>query len=195
MEQFFRRYLDKLTALTTGMNTDNIQHLAQALQCARQEKKQVFLCGNGGSAANAMHIANDLIYGISKDTNGICAHALSANQAVMTCLANDVSYDEIFSLQLGVHGKPGDILIALSGSGNSMNIVKALEKAKEIGMKTFAILGYSGGKCLNTADIAIHFRVDDMQISEDLQLVVGHMIMQWLRNNAMADSGLRSCAY
>ena len=150
--------------------------------------KQVFICGNGGSAANAMHIANDLLYGIAKYTGkGLRVHALPANPSILTCLANDISYDDIFSAQLSVMGSPGDVLIALSGSGNSRNIIKAVEKAKEIGMKTFAILGYSGGKCLNLADVSIHFQVDDMQIAEDLQLIVGHMVMQWLREKRQSE--------
>ncbi len=194
MENLYRTYLKRLTSLIEVMPIGAIQHLALQLQIAWLKNQQVFLCGNGGSAANALHIANDLLYGIATDTKGIRAHALSASQPIITCLANDVAYEEIFSKQLGVYGQSGDILIALSGSGNSMNIVKAVEKAKEIGMITFAILGYSGGKCLGMADTSIHFRVDDMQISEDLQLVVGHMVMQWLRNYAMADLELKSCA-
>ena len=81
----------------------------------------------------------------------------------------------------------------LSGSGNSPNVIRALEVANEMGMKTFAILGYSGGRCLELAQVPIHFEVNDMQISEDLQIVVGHMCMQWLVRNALkldcVDSG------
>ena len=76
-------------------------------------------------------------------------------------------------------------MIVLSGSGNSPNVVKALTIAKELDMQSFAILGYSGGKCLELADVSIHFKVDDMQLSEDLQLVVGHMLMQWLSQNPL----------
>jgi D-sedoheptulose 7-phosphate isomerase len=145
--------------------------------------RQVFLCGNGGSAANAIHIANDLFYGAAKNTGkpGIASHALTANQAIVLCLANDFSYEEIFAEQLRAQGRPGDILIALSGSGNSENIVRALSTAHSLGMTSVGILGYSGGKCKELADIPIHFAIDDMQISEDAQIVVGHMLMQWLR--------------
>ena len=160
---------------------EKIHTLAEALRDAWRENRQVFICGNGGSAANAMHIANDLFCGVAKDFGvGIRAHALPANQSLITCLANDVSYEDIFSRQIEVLGRPRDILIALSGSGNSINIVKAIETARKIGMKTFAILGYTGGKCLQMADVSIHFKVEDMQIAEDLQLIVGHMITQWL---------------
>ena len=106
---------------------------------------------------------------------------------MLTCLANDVGYDAIFSMQLAVQGRAGDVLIALSGSGNSPNIVKALEQAKAMGIRTFAVLGYSGGKAKALADIPIHFPVEDMQIAEDLQLVVGHMVMQWLYEHRMGE--------
>lgn len=147
-----------------------------------QKDAQIFICGNGGSAANALHIVNDLFYGIAKEKGkGIRAQALTANQSVVTCFANDISYNEIFSRQLDVLANPGDMLIALSGSGNSGNIVEALKKAKALEMSTCAILGYSGGKALELADFPIHLPVDDMQIAEDAQLIVGHMLMQWLR--------------
>jgi D-sedoheptulose 7-phosphate isomerase len=153
------------------------------LDCWRT-RRQVFLCGNGGSAGNAIHLANDLIYGVSKQAgSGLRVNALSANAAVVTCLANDEGYESIFAAQLAVQADPGDVLVVLSGSGNSANILQALVKAREMGVKTYAILGYSGGKAKAMADVAIHFPVDDMQISEDLQLIVGHMVMQWLYAN------------
>ena len=98
-------------------------------------------------------------------------------------MANDTGYDNIYAHQLQVKGQPGDLLIVLSGSGNSPNIVKALEIADCQKMKTFAILAFSGGRCLDLAHVPIHFAIDDMQIAEDTQLVVGHLCMQWLSNN------------
>lgn len=156
---------------------------------AWKNERQVFLCGNGGSAANAIHIANDFFYGAAKNTGrpGLASHALTANQAIVLCLANDFSYEEIFSEQLRAQARSGDILIALSGSGNSENIVRAINAARSIGMTSIAILGYDGGRCRDLADIPIHFAVDDMQISEDTQLIVGHMLMQWLRDNVLQE--------
>jgi D-sedoheptulose 7-phosphate isomerase len=148
------------------------------------EKRQVFFCGNGGSAGNAVHLANDFLYGIAKKTGGgLRVQALSANTAVMTCLANDVGYESIFSEQLAVQAQAGDLLIALSGSGNSPNIVRVIEQAKAMDVKSYAILGFTGGKCKELADVPIHFPVNDMQIAEDMQLIVGHMMMQWLYSN------------
>ena len=145
---------------------------------------QVFICGNGGSAGNAIHIANDYLYGIAKRPGGgLRVNALSANPAVLTCLANDIGYEHIYSEQLSVMANADDLLIVLSGSGNSPNIVAALEQAKAMNIKSYALLGFSGGRSKELADVAIHFPIDDMQISEDLQLIVGHMLMQWLYKN------------
>lgn len=181
MESHIRSYATKLQQALELDTMKLIEQLGLALFSAWKNKKNVYLCGNGGSAGNAVHLANDLIYGAGmKVGSGIRAEALSANPAVLTCLANDLCYDEIYAQQLRVKGNSGDILIALSGSGNSANIVKALEVANQIGMKTFAILGYSGGICKELAHVPLHFPVDDMQIAEDLQLIVGHICMQWL---------------
>lgn len=180
----FADYSRRLQAVLQEANWNNVERLAKELRDCWLTGRQVFLCGNGGSAGNAIHLANDFLYGISKTCgSGLRVSALPANPSVITCLANDEGYDEIFSLQLAVHGRGGDVLIALSGSGNSRNIVKALEQGRSLGMRSYAILGYSGGKAKDLADVPIHFAVDDMQISEDMQLVVGHMIMQWLYNN------------
>jgi D-sedoheptulose 7-phosphate isomerase len=183
-ETSFEDYAERLGRVLKTSRWSAVASLAQELMRCWTGRHQVFICGNGGSAGNAIHLANDFIYGISKAFgSGLCVHALPANSAVLTCLANDVGYDSVYSMQLAVQGRPGDVLIALSGSGNSPNIIKAIEQAKSGGMKTFGILGYSGGKAKDLVDVPIHFQVDDMQIAEDLQLIVGHMVMQWLYQN------------
>jgi len=158
--------------------------LAEALRNAWRDGRAIYLCGNGGSAGNANHLANDFLYGAGV-TNGVGlkVESLSANPSVLTCMANDIGYENVYAEQLRVKGEPGDVLIVLSGSGNSPNVVKALEMGAEKGMRTFAILGFTGGRCKALAQQPIHFAVDDMQIAEDLQLVIGHMIMQWLYAN------------
>ena len=177
-------YSSRLQMALQTADWSGVGRLAEELHDCWRNGRQVFICGNGGSAGNAMHLANDFLYGISKTRgSGLRVNALPSNSSVLTCLANDEGYDEIFSLQLAVQGRPGDVLIVLSGSGNSPNILKALAQAKTTGLRTYAILGYTGGKAKAMADVAIHFPVDDMQISEDLQLIAGHMIMQWLYQN------------
>lgn len=181
---FVTAYLGSLEHTLHSHDWSDVEHLARTLQQCWREKRQVFLCGNGGSAANAIHLANDLLYGVDKQTgHGLRVTALPANAAVLTCLANDISYDDIFAQQLEVLAQRGDVLIVFSGSGNSPNVVKAIAKARELGLTSFAVLGYTGGKCLELADHPVYFAVHDMQVAEDLQIMVGHMVMQWLRLN------------
>jgi D-sedoheptulose 7-phosphate isomerase len=178
---FARAYGLRLAAAVDALPLNAVEKLGQALLDCWREGRQVFIFGNGGSAGNAIHLANDYLYGISRKLgHALRVTALPANSAVLTCLANDEGYDGIFHRQLAVLAQPGDIAIAFSGSGNSPNIVKALEWCRANNVQSFAVLGYSGGKAKALTDVPIHVAVDDMQISEDLQLIVGHMLMQWL---------------
>ena len=181
-------YLERLKTSFNKKNLEAVENLAKELRQAWIDGRNVFICGNGGSAANAIHIANDLHYGIGAcgpgmKLPGLRIEALPANTGVITCLANDTGYENIYAHQIQVKSKKNDILIALSGSGNSPNIAKALQIANEIGVKTFAILAFTGGKCKNLAKTVIHFEINDMQIAEDTQLVVGHLCMQWLNSH------------
>lgn len=183
-QAFFADYASRLQTVLAGGDWTGVGRLAQAMHRCWREGRNVFWCGNGGSAGNAIHLVNDYLYGIAKEEGlGLKVHALSANPAVLTCLANDIGYERVFSQQLAVHGEKGDVLVVLSGSGNSPNILRVLETARDKGIESYAILGFSGGKAKALADVAIHFGVNDMQISEDMQLIVGHMIMQWLYDN------------
>ena len=121
---FFQGYSEKLQEILQQSDWSPIEELATDMQKCWKDGRRVFLCGNGGSAGNAIHLANDFIYGIAKTTGGgLRAISLSDNSAVITCLANDVGYDHIYSEQLAVQADKGDLLIALSGSGNSPNIL------------------------------------------------------------------------
>ena len=177
----FAAYSTKLQKVLQSADWTPVERLAREMLDCWRTGRQLFICGNGGSAGNAVHLANDFLYGISKVAgSGLRVTALPANTAVLTCLANDEGYDTIYSTQLAVLARKGDVVLAFSGSGNSPNILRVLEKAKAMGVKSYAVLGYTGGKAKALADEPIHFAVEDMQISEDLQLIVGHMIMQWL---------------
>jgi D-sedoheptulose 7-phosphate isomerase len=183
-KDFFADYSSRLQTVLATSDWSGVTQLAEDMQKCWQEGRRVFLCGNGGSAGNAIHLANDFLYGIAKCSGGgLKVMTLSDNPAVITCLANDLGYDHIFSEQLAVQAQRGDLLITLSGSGNSANIVRVIEQAKTMNVKSYAVLGFSGGKCKQLADVAIHFPVNDMQIAEDLQIIVGHMLMQWLYAN------------
>ena len=116
----------------------------------------------------------------NRDGKGLKVEALPANSAVITCLANDTGYENIFSHQLRVKAKKDDLLIVLSGSGNSPNIVNVLKEGNIIGLKSYGILGFDGGKCKTLATKAIHFQINDMLISEDIQMIVFNICFQWI---------------
>lgn len=174
-------YLAKMASAFTPAASTAAAILAERLDHARSIKSRVFLCGNGGSAANANHWENDLIYGAAKGgLGGVRAHSLSSNTSVLMCLANDTGYENIFSGQLDVLASEGDILIALSGSGNSPNILRAIATANSLGMESWVVVGFDGGKALELAKHSIHFPIADMQIAEDLQMVVCHTVTRHL---------------
>ena len=181
-------YLDNLHGSFDEKILSSISELSKSLIQAWKNKQQVFICGNGGSGANALHIANDLFYGVGACgaepiIPGLRVEALTANTAIMTCLANDTGYENIFSKQLVVKANKNDLLIVLSGSGNSPNVVNALATARELGMRSYAIVAFCGGRCKELADQAIHFPINDMQVAEDTQLIIGHLCMQWLNTH------------
>jgi len=183
-KEYFFNYSEKLKELLSSFDWTVVQELANDIDVCWKEKRRVFFCGNGGSAGNAIHLANDFLYGIAKRTGGgLRVLSLSDNPAVISCLANDLGYEYIFSEQLAVQANQGDLLIALSGSGNSPNIIRVIEQARIMNVKSYAILGFTGGKSKDIADVAIHFPIEDMQIAEDMQVIVGHMLMQWLYLN------------
>jgi D-sedoheptulose 7-phosphate isomerase len=174
-------YIKKLTQAFESIDDEMLKLFVNNIDEAWQNKRNIFICGNGGSAANANHICNDFIYGIKKSFGGgVKMVSLSSNESVLTCLANDVGYEYVFSEQLSVLGREKDLLIVLSGSGNSKNIIEVIKCARKLGISTLGILGYDGGVCKALLDVSVHFPINDMQISEDLQLILSHMVMRYL---------------
>jgi D-sedoheptulose 7-phosphate isomerase len=177
----FVDYSQRLSGVLARHDWSSVAALADELADCAVTGRSVFIAGNGGSGGNAVHLANDFLYAWSKQKGrGIRVTALPANPAVLTCLGNDEGYDEVFSAQLAVMARRSDVLIVFSGSGNSPNILRALEKAREMGVTSYAVLGFDGGKAKALCDVLIHFATDDMQIAEDAQLILGHMIVQHL---------------
>jgi D-sedoheptulose 7-phosphate isomerase len=175
-------YLESINKSWNSLDWNRVKTLSDDLLNVWKGRNKVFICGNGGSAANANHLANDLLYGISPDDGkGLKVHSLTANVAVNTCLANDTGYENIFSNQLSALADKNDILIVFSGSGNSPNVIEAIHQAKTMGMITHAVLGFDGGKCKELADNAIHIPLNDMQVAEDFQMIIGHILMKDLK--------------
>jgi D-sedoheptulose 7-phosphate isomerase len=176
-------YVSTLTTVLQQLNGKQVECLVNSLLAMKNAEGTLYICGNGGSAANAIHLANDFTFGIHPGGNALKVEALAANSSVLTCLGNDIGYDNIFSHQLKVKANKKDILLVLSGSGNSQNILNAITQAKSIGMTTFGILGFTGGKAKAMLDHAFHFDIQDMQISEDTQVIIGHILMKALHKS------------
>lgn len=138
----------------------------------------VFVFGNGGSSATASHFQNDFNKGVSEHTekkfNFLC---LNDNVATVMAVANDIGFDEVFRFQLIGHMRPGDVVLAISGSGNSRNVINAVEYAKEQGAKVIGLTGFGGGKLKELSDVSLHVPVNSMQITEDIHMVFDHLMM------------------
>lgn len=176
-KNLIKSYFDREIEAIKKLNLEDINAAVQAIWAAYEREATIYIFGNGGSAATASHYASDFNKGISekkeKKFNFVC---LNDNYAMLMAVANDISYDEVFRFPLINKLKPTDLVIGISGSGNSKNVIRAVEYAKEIGAPVVGITGYHGGKLKELADYHMDVMVDDMQISEDLHMVFDHMM-------------------
>ena len=179
-------YFDTLKRTLDSLDHREVSDFIQALLDARDAGKQIFVMGNGGSAATASHMVCDFNKGLAVDGKPrfkfIC---LNDNMATLMAYANDVSYDDVFVEPLKNFMQPGDLVIGISGSGNSTNVVKAIEWANDNGGKTFSLVGYSGGKLKQGSQRSIHVDIENMQIVEDIHIILNHMIMYIVRENGL----------
>lgn len=174
-------YLNGVAALLAGASRQEIRKAAELMLDAYRSCRQVFIMGNGGSAATASHLACDL-----QKTIGLCCDrkfrvmALTDNIPIMTAWANDFDYSDIFAQQLSTWVEPGDLVIAISAGGNSPNIIKAVELANEMGAVTIGLSGFDGGRLTQIARHNILAPSDDMQHIEDAHMVFSHLIFRYL---------------
>ena len=160
------------------LSVGDIERVLDLFMEAYKSEGTIYVFGNGGSASTASHMANDFNKGISeyveKKFRVIC---LNDNIATLMAIANDIGYDEVFRFQLTNKLKPNDLVVGISGSGNSKNVLNAIEYAKERHVKTLGICGYDGGKLKQTADAVFHVAVPNMQIVEDVHMILNHLLM------------------
>ena len=176
-------YLKQVASLFEGLDAQT-DRFVDTLFKGFEDGRTIFLCGNGGSAANASHFGQDLAKGTLASMSAkrrFKVIPLTDNIGFITALANDEGYDSIFEQQLRNLGESGDVLVAISGSGNSPNILRAVEYAKSIGMTTVGVTGYDGGKLRTLADESVHIDIMDMGMCEALHGVVFHAAMCFLR--------------
>lgn len=176
-KKLIKSYFDKEMEVIEKLNIDEINAAVNAIWSAYERKATIYIFGNGGSAATASHFVSDFNKGISenkdKKFNFVC---LSDNVPTMTAIANDFSYDEVFRYQIRNKLKPTDLVIGISCSGNSKNVINAVEHAKEVGTPVIGITGYNGGRLKELSDYHMDVNIDDMQISEDLHMIFDHMM-------------------
>ena len=177
-----RHYIEEVRATLASLPVEEIERVVEILQEARANKRGVFIFGNGGSAASASHFACDLNKGaITAGQSRFKAVALTDNLPLISAWANDTSYSNVFAQQLENYLEPGDVVIGISSSGNSMNVVNALELAKSRGATTLAFTGFEGGKVKDIAHHCIVVPNNSMEQIEDIHLLLGHVITTSLR--------------
>jgi len=184
-------YLEDLTSLLGRLPIPAIEDVISTLLYARYNHKQVIIMGNGGSAATASHFACDLGKGTLKPGfPRFRVIALTDNMPLFSALANDFGYDHVFSEQLKSLIQPGDVAIAISGSGNSPNVLNAIQAARDLGAITIGFVGYDGGRLKGMVDLVVHVPCHCMEQVEDVHLVLEHLISTSLRL-AMDETGAR----
>jgi D-sedoheptulose 7-phosphate isomerase len=181
-EKFARQYLQYLQTVLQRIDCDAIGRFINLLLDARKRGAAVFFIGNGGSAATASHFANDLAIGTNSYEKPFRVFSLTDNQAILTALANDFGYEEVFSRQLKVLGQRGDVVVGISASGNSPNLLRAFESASSIGIRTFAITAFDGGKMKEIADDGIHVQTGPKEYgpAEDAHMILDHLVGAYL---------------
>jgi phosphoheptose isomerase len=184
---YFDDYSRESAKAAASVDVAELDRAAAILLEAYQRDSQVFTCGNGGSAAIANHLQCDHVKGVGNGTDlSPRVLSLSANVEVLTAIANDHAYDDVFAHQLRALGRPGDVLIAISSSGRSANIVRALTWASEHDVRTIALTGFSGGQARLIADVTIHVDGSNYGIVEDQHQAIMHTLAQYIRQSRMS---------
>ena len=176
--ELIRTYISREIEVLNSLDTDAINQALNLLEKAFEQERTIYILGNGGSAATASHFQNDFNKGISEYTSKkfrfLC---LNDNVATLMAIANDIGYGSVFRFQLEGRLRPGDLVVAISGSGNSENVLRAVEYAKKQGNTVIGLTGFSGGKLREMADCSLHAPINSMQITEDIHMIFDHLMM------------------
>lgn len=176
--QYIENYIIQESKVLAALDVVAIDEALQLLEETMNNDGNIYVFGNGGSSATASHFQNDFNKGVSEHTEKkfrfIC---LNDNVPTVMAIANDIGFEEVFRFQLQGKLKQGDIVMAISGSGNSKNVLNAVEYAKEQGCKVIGLTGYNGGKLKELSDISLHAPVQSMQITEDIHMIFDHLMM------------------
>lgn len=173
-----REYLDLEIKTLQSLDIDKIDEAMQLIRETYEKEGTIYIFGNGGSSATASHYQNDFNKGISEYVEKKFRFAcLNDNMATVMAIANDIGFEEVFRFQLKNKLQPNDIVIAISGSGNSKNVLNAVEYAISCGNKIIGMTGFDGGKLADVSDVSLHVPIHSMQVTEDVHMIFDHMIM------------------
>jgi phosphoheptose isomerase len=194
--EYLTAYAAQVTAALASVDRGHLDRAAALLAACLERDGTIFACGNGGSAAIANHLGCDHQKGIHTGTH----HrprvvSLSSNVAVITAVSNDIGYADCFAHPLSLHGRPGDLLITISSSGNSENIVRALEAAGTLRMTRIAFTGFNGGRSRQMADASIHVDAHNYGVVEDVHQSCMHVLAQFVRHAAMSPEAIRDSVF
>lgn len=181
---FARGYLDYVSEILAAMDEGEIAKFVDTLVDARTRDARIFFIGNGGSAATASHFANDVAIGTRTWERPFRAVSLTDNVAVITAIANDYGYEHIFTLQLKTMMQPGDVVVAISASGNSPNVISAVQWANENGAITIGLTGFDGGQLRQSARFGVHVPTNKGEYGpvEDVHMILDHLVGAFLMN-------------
>jgi len=181
-KEFVDTYLKEAHAIFDVYKTEHFGNAMDLLWAAYKDNKQIFIFGNGGSAGTSSHMVNDLSKGSAiEGKKRLRVLGLADNMSLLSAYANDCGYETVFEEQLKNLLNPGDVCIAISASGNSPNVIKAVEYAKKNGSKVISLVGFKGGKLKPLSDVAIYFETMNYGICEDAQLMFSHLSSQFLQ--------------
>lgn len=180
--EFSSKYFNYLSEIFQKIDNNVIQEMVEIILKAREDERNVFFIGNGGSAATASHFANDIAVGTRTSGKPFRVMSLTDNNAVMTAIGNDFGYEELFSKQLEAYLKDGDVVVAISASGNSPNVLKAIDYANKRSCKTIGITGFEGGELGKISSVNLHVPSVKGEYGpvEDLHMIFDHIIGNYL---------------
>ena len=184
-------YANRVRAGLESVDKEQLEKVLQVLDVAYRKRIPVFVCGNGGSLTMSDHFHCDHAKGTHYDAHLRPKIEPLTSGSILTAIANDIGYDDVFSFQLSMKGSAGDILVAISASGNSPNIINAIRKAKELNMETVAFVGFEGGEAAKLADYVLHVKEDNYGIVEDCHQCLMHILAQHIRMEHNKNNGIK----
>lgn len=195
-ETYARQYFEQLARAATSIRPDAVRAASVLLKTAIENEKRIYVCGNGGSSAISNHMHCDFAKGVRTGTSLLPRIvSLAANLETIMAIGNDIGFDDVFIYQLKGCASPGDVLITISSSGNSENVVRPLQWARENDLKTIALTGFDGGRSARLADVNLHVEAHNYGIVEDIHQSLVHILAQYLRQGAMDEAAVAASKF